>query len=178
MSARKASAGPHRTDRKRGSRVRVAEGVFQRAGKFLISYTDAEGIDHLETLGPIKKRDGAGFTLTEAKAAREKKRVQVKSGDAVAPRRETLNDVAKDFFAMFESLVWRGEASERTLELYRQRHASHIERRSAASASRPCAARTSRSSSRTSVRSGNGRREDSRKVSSSQTGRCAAFTTS
>jgi integrase len=119
---------PHRTDQKRGKRVRVAPGVFERAGKYLISYTDAEGVDHLETLGPVKKRDGDGFTLTEAKAARERKRVNVRSGASAPPRRETVNEMATDFFAMFESLVSRGESSERTLGLYRQHYGTHIEK--------------------------------------------------
>src|SRR3954454_24483146 len=74
-----ANAGsPHRTDRKRGNRKRVAPGVYERAGKYLISYIQSNGRERVETLGP-KKGPGHknGLTLRQAIAAREAKRVNV-----------------------------------------------------------------------------------------------------
>jgi integrase len=121
---------PHRTDRKRGKRERVAPGAFVRAGKYEISYTDPSGIDRMKTLGPIKSGgDPNGLTLREAKAEREKLRVHVRAGEAVIPSRMTFSEVADDFLRLFESLVDAGERSERTLELYKQRNRCYLEPR-------------------------------------------------
>jgi integrase len=84
----------------------------------------------MKTLGHLKS-DAVpnGITLRDAKAAREKLRVQVRAGEAVSPSRVTFSEVADDFFALFESLVGSGERSERTLELYRQHHRAYLEPR-------------------------------------------------
>jgi integrase len=111
---------PHRTDAKRGRRERVAPGVYVRAGRYIVQYTDSEGRVHFKTT--------SARNLTEAKAEREKLRVDVRAGNVVAPSKATVKDVADDFFAAFESLVLTGEKSERTLELYRQRWRTHLER--------------------------------------------------
>ena len=42
------------------------------------------------------------------------------------PQRLILNEVAEQLFTEFESKVSRGERSERTLEIYRQRWDTHI----------------------------------------------------
>jgi integrase len=120
---------PHRTDRKRGSRRKVAPGVFERAGKYLVSYTDAEGDDRIKTVGWIKSdRHADGVTLTQAKAIREQLRVQVRTGHLPVPTKASVSEVAEDFLAMFESLVAAGEKSERTLEVYRQRYHTHLDK--------------------------------------------------
>jgi integrase len=121
---------PHRTDAKRGTRTRVAPGVFVRAGKFEISFTDPSGVDRMRTLGPVKS-DACpnGLTLKDAKAEREKLRVQVRAGEAVTPSKATFAEVADDFLQLFESLVGSGERSERTLTLYRQYHRAYLEPR-------------------------------------------------
>lgn len=120
---------PHRTDRNRGGRVRVAPGVFVRSDKYLVSYTDPDGIDRVKTLGWVKS-DGhpAGITLTQAKAAREKLRVQTRDGELPAPTKLTFADVTDEFLNVFASLVDAGERSERTLEHYRQQYRSHLQR--------------------------------------------------
>lgn len=112
---------PHRTDAKRGRRERVAPGVYVRAGRYIVQYTDSEG--------RVRFKTTSARNLTEAKAEREKLRVDVRSGEAVVPSKATVKDVAEDFFATFESLVLAGEKSERTLELYRQRWRTHLEPR-------------------------------------------------
>lgn len=119
---------PHRTDQQRGSRRRVADGVFERAGKYLVSYTDGEGTDRVKTVGWVKSdKHPDGVTLTEARRMREKLRVQVSEGELPVPTRTTFGEVAEDFLAMFESLVAAGEKSERTAEVYRQRYRTHLE---------------------------------------------------
>jgi hypothetical protein len=112
---------PHRTDAKRGQRVRVATGVYMRAGRYIVQFTDATG--------RVRFKTTAARNLTEAKAEREQLRVDVRSGQAVVPSKVKTSDVAKDFFSTFESLVLAGEKSERTLELYRQRWRTHLEPR-------------------------------------------------
>ncbi len=114
------STSPHRTDAKRGSRVRVATGVYERAGRFSVQFVDPSGVVRFKTLPP-------GTNKTQAIAAREKTRVDVREGRAVVPSKLTLSLVAEDFLSTFESLVQSGEKSERTLELYRQRWRSHLE---------------------------------------------------
>ena len=109
---------PHRTDLKRGSKKRVAPGVYLRAGKYLVSYIDVDGKERLKTT--------EARNLTDAKAIREELRVKVRSGEAVAPTRATVDDVAQEFLALFESLVATGEKSERTLRLYSDRYRLHV----------------------------------------------------
>jgi integrase len=123
-----AQPSPHRTDLKRGKRERVAPGVFVRAGRYEISYTDPSGVDRMKTLGPVKSdAEPKGLTLKEAKAAREKLRVEIRAGEAVTPSRTTFAEVADDFLRLFESLVEAGERSERTLDLYKQRNRCYLE---------------------------------------------------
>ena len=121
---------PHRTDQKRGNRQRVAPGIFVRAGKYEISYTDPSGVDRMKTLGPVKSgNDPNGLTLKDAKAEREKLRVRVRAGEVVVPSKMTFADVADGFLTLFESLVEAGERSERTLDLYKQRNRCYLEPR-------------------------------------------------
>ena len=103
---------PHRTDQKRGRRVRVAPGVFLRGSRYSVSYTDDEGKHHHKTT--------EARNVTQAKAIREKLRVDVRAGAAVNPSRVTFGQVAEEFFEMFESLVKARERSERTLDIYKQ----------------------------------------------------------
>jgi integrase len=118
----KPNHGPHRTDRARGGRKRVAPGVFIRSDRYLIGFTDASGIDRIKTLGWIKSDARPdGYTLTQAKAERERLRVDVRAGSSVTPTRATFSEVADDFLELFESLVTAGERSEQTLDLYRSR---------------------------------------------------------
>jgi integrase len=125
-----AQPNPHRTDAKRGKRERVAPGVFVRAGKFEISFTDPAGADRMRTLGPVKSdAHPNGLTLKDAKAEREKLRVQVRAGEAVTPSRVTFAEVAEDFLELLQSLVGSGERSERTLTLYRQHYSFYLEPR-------------------------------------------------
>jgi integrase len=121
---------PHRTDLKRGKRERVAPGVFVRGGKYEIGYVDASGVDRMKTLGPVKSESAPnGLTLKDAKAEREKLRVNARAGEVVVPSKMTFGEVADDFLTLFESLVAAGERSERTLELYKQRHRCYLEPR-------------------------------------------------
>ncbi|MEJ7791947.1 MAG: site-specific integrase [Gaiellaceae bacterium] len=107
----------------------MAPGVYVRDGKYEISYTDIEGRFRFKTLGPVRQPGSReGLTKRDALAAREKLRVAIRAGEAVAPSRAKLDEVASSFFEMFESLVAAGEKSERTLDLYRQRYRSHLER--------------------------------------------------
>ena len=124
MSA--AEATPHRTDLKRGPRVlardkqgRPVTGVYTRGGRFIVQYTDSTG--------RVRFKTTEARSLTEARAEREKLRVDVRSGEAVVPSKVKLVDVAQDFLSTFESLVLAGEKSECTLELYRQRWRTHLE---------------------------------------------------
>lgn len=113
----------------RRRRVPVATGVYVRGGKYEISYTDVEGTFRFKTLGFVRQAGSRdGLTKRDAIAAREKLRVAIRAGEAVAPSRAKLDDVAESFFEMFEALVAAGEKSERTLELYRQRYRTHLKR--------------------------------------------------
>jgi integrase len=128
MSVNEPTPGP-RTDT-RGSRKRVAPGVFQRAGKYLISYVDIAGREHVETVGWIKTPERKdGLTLRQAVAAREKKRVELRSGDAVSPTRMTVGEAWADYAASLDARVNTGELSKRTRELYVQRWRTHLEPR-------------------------------------------------
>jgi len=108
---------PHRTDRKRGKRVRVAPGVYTRAGKFLVHYTDEQGREHFKTT--------SAKSLREAKAAREALRVGIRSGEVV------VGDRTLTFAALAASFIERergslGSRSSRTVDLYEQRITSHV----------------------------------------------------
>lgn len=108
---------PHRTDRKRGSRVRVAPGVFTRAGKYLVSFTDEMGKEHLKTT--------SAKTLTEAKAIREQYRVGIRTGEVV------VGDRTLTVAALVTSFIERergplGSRSPRTVDLYEQRLTKHV----------------------------------------------------
>jgi len=121
-------AAPHRTDARRGSRKRVAPGVFERSGKLIVSYSIPGSGDVCQTLGWLRSdAHPDGFTLTQAKAERERLRVKTAAGEIVAKRGETVADVAADYFVGLESRVARGERSSRTLEQYRQAWRTHIE---------------------------------------------------
>jgi integrase len=112
------STAPRADTRKR---ERVAPGVYLRAGKYQIAYKEPGGRYVIKTI--------AARTKTQAIAEREKRRVDVRSGEGVDSSDATLGDVGRDFLDTFEGLVLAGERSERTLELYRQRWRTHIEPR-------------------------------------------------
>jgi hypothetical protein len=123
-----ANSNPHRTDLKRGSKKRVAPGVYERAGKYSVSYIGPDGREHLKTVGWVKSdANPDGFTLTQAKAERERLRVHVRAGEAVAPTKTTFGEVADEFLAHFETRVAAGERSERTLDAYRYLYRVHVE---------------------------------------------------
>lgn len=122
------SPGPIKRKDARGSRQRVAAGVFQRAGRYIISYVGPDGREHVETLGLIRKPgQRAGITLKDAIAAREKKRVDLRSGEAVAPTRMTVGECWADFAESLEARLASGEISKRTRDVYLQRWRSHLE---------------------------------------------------
>jgi integrase len=104
----------------RGSREKIERGIWKRDGKWIVGFTDANGSWRTKTI--------SARNLTEARAAREKLRVDIRAGVALAPTKATLADVAQDFFAMYDGLVRAGEKSPRTLENYRQRYRTHVER--------------------------------------------------
>ena len=128
MSNGHTTPGPRKDTR--GSRKRVAPGVFERSGRFLISYVDTAGREHVETLGPIRKPGSKqGWTLRQAVAARERKRVDLRSGEAVSPTRMTVAEAWSDFAASLDARVSTGELSKRTRDLYGQRWRTHLEPR-------------------------------------------------
>jgi integrase len=128
MSVGHVNAGPRQDTR--GSRKRVAPGVFERAGKYLISYVDTTGREHVETIGPVKTLTNKhGLTLRQAIAAREKKRVELRSGDAVSPTRMTVAEAWADYSASLDARVGTGELAPRTRDLYAQRWKTHLEPR-------------------------------------------------
>jgi integrase len=104
----------------RGSREKVERGIWKRDGKWIVGFTDADGSWRTKTV--------SARNLTEARAVREKLRVDIRAGVAPAPTKATLAAVAEDFFAMYDGLVRAGEKSPRTLENYRQRYRTHVER--------------------------------------------------
>lgn len=112
----------------RGSRKRVAPGVFERAGKYLIAYVDGTGKEHVETLGAIRKPgQRTGITLRDAIAAREAKRVRLRSGEDVAPTRMTVAEAWADYSEALDARVASGELAKRTAKLYKQRWTTHLE---------------------------------------------------
>jgi integrase len=128
MQPQPSTPSPHRTDSKRGPKRRVAPGVFERADRFLVGYSDVNGVDHLKTLGWIKSdRHPDGLTLRQAKAERERLRVRTGDGTLPAPSALTFGQVAEEFLADFQSRVVAGECSERTASLYEQRYRTHLE---------------------------------------------------
>jgi integrase len=114
---------PHRTDSKRGKRERLAPGIYRRQNdsdptRFLIFWS----LDGAECSAVFHG------TLAQAKKERERKRVKSDAGELVAPNRLRFSEVWNEYEAMFESLVATGEASQRTLDLYRQRYRTHLEK--------------------------------------------------
>jgi integrase len=87
-------------------------------GRYEAGYTGTDGKWHIKTL--------LARTLTEAKAELRQVLGKRDQRQDVTPSRLTVNDVADQLFAEFESKVSRGERSERTLEIYRQRWNTHI----------------------------------------------------
>lgn len=106
-----------RADRKR---VRVGPNLwFNRNGSYEdIRINPATGKQQLTTL--------KAKTKTEAKQEQHALAVRVDRGEAVAPSRRTVADVAAEFVATFENRVAAGERSPRTLERYRQHLDHHI----------------------------------------------------
>jgi integrase len=103
-------------------RVRVVgvPNLYQRPGdgRYEVGYTGSDGKWHIKTL--------AARNLTEAKRELHQLLGKRDRNMDVAPQRLTLNEVADQLFAEFASKVSRGERSERTLEIYRQRWDTHI----------------------------------------------------
>jgi hypothetical protein len=70
----------------------------------------------------------AARNITEARAEREKLRVDIRAGVVPSPTKATLAEVASDYFEMYRGLVRAGERAARTLEGYEQKYRTHIER--------------------------------------------------
>jgi integrase len=105
-------------------RVRVAPNLYRRTkdGRFEdIRVSPATGKQHLQTL---KARN-----LTEAKKEQTRLAVKIDDGDAPAPSRLTVGEVAADYFAAAEGRVATGELAQRSLDIYRQQWQSHLEQR-------------------------------------------------
>jgi integrase len=104
------------------TRVRVdgIPNLYRRRadGRYEAGYTGTDGRWHIKTL--------AARTLTEAKAELRQVLGKRDQRQDVTPSRLTLNEVADRLLTEFESKVSRGERSERTLEIYRQRWNTHI----------------------------------------------------
>jgi len=101
-------------------RVNGVPNLYQRPadGRYEVGYTGSDGKWHIKTL--------RATTLTDAKKELHQLLGKRDRNEDVAPRRLTLNEVADQLFVEFESKVSRGERSERTLEIYRQRWDTHI----------------------------------------------------
>jgi integrase len=108
---------PHPTDAKRGVRERVAPGVFTRAGKYIVSFTDEAGRDHYKTTD--------ARNLTEAKAIREQIRVGLRAGEIkIGDRSLTIAKLRDSFIARERGTL--GTRSSRTVDLYAQRLEAHV----------------------------------------------------
>jgi integrase len=118
-----AHTSPHRTDRKRGKLERVAPGICRRQN-------DPDPTRWLVFWSVDGRECSAVFhgSLAQAKKERERRRVKSETGELVAPNRLRFADVWREYEAMFESLVTTGEASQRTLDLYRQRYRTHLDK--------------------------------------------------
>jgi integrase len=68
-------------------------------------------------------------TVTEAKAWHDKRRVDAKDGRVIVAQKTTVDELANDFFDLFEGLVASGERASTTLERYRLQYAKHIKPR-------------------------------------------------
>lgn len=108
---------PHPTDAKRGPRKRVAPGVYTRAGKYLVFFTDEQGRERFRTT--------EARTLTEAKAIREQLRVGIRSGEVkIGDRSLTLAAATESFLTRERGQL--GTRAPRTVDLYEQRLKSHV----------------------------------------------------
>jgi integrase len=113
---------PHRTDQKRGKRVKVAPGIFQRE-------LDSDGT-RFQIFWNVDRREQSKVfhgSLTQAKAERERLRVKTREGEIVMRTKVTVKQVAEEFFESVAGKVARGERGSRTLESYRAQFANHIE---------------------------------------------------
>jgi hypothetical protein len=123
-------------------RVRVdgVPNLYQRPAdhRYEVGYTGSDGKWHIKTL--------AARNLTEAKAELRQVLGKRDQRQDVAPRRLTLNEVADEFFAAFESKVTRGERSPSTLTNYRIRWDTHIRPTFGRRQIQSCASRTCRCS--------------------------------
>jgi integrase len=113
---------PHRTDLKRGKRVKVAPGIFRREldpdqTRFQI-FWNVDGQEQSKVFHG---------SLTEAKAERERLRVKTRDGEIVTRTKVTVKQVADEYFESVEGKVKRGERGARTLESYRASFVNHIE---------------------------------------------------
>jgi integrase len=86
---------------------------------FEIIFRDLSGAQRQKTL--------RARTVQRAIAEAEEYRSQLRRGEIAAPSRLTFGDAAEEFFDITQALVATGERSQRTLDLYRQRYAKHIE---------------------------------------------------
>lgn len=119
MSITKAT--PRRT-RATDSRGRPIRGLYVRSDGVYVAGTTISGKWTMQVLQGAK-------TLNEARAAQRALLEKLDRGEAVAPTRMTLQNVWEEFSRSFEADVAAGNRSIRTHELYRQRWASHIEKR-------------------------------------------------
>lgn len=121
----------HEHDRKRRLRVEYRgqrvpnlwkrpkrEGDHREGDTYEVTFRDGTGRQRQKTL--------IARTLQRAIAEAEEYRTQLRKGELVAPSNLRFADVAREYFTLMESLVPTGERSQKTLDLYRQRHRTHI----------------------------------------------------
>src|SRR5687767_12437213 len=108
---------PHRTDARRGKRERVAPGVYRRAGKYLVQFTDEAG--------NVRFKTTTARNLTEAKAERERLRVAARVGDApIGDRSLTVAALAESFLARERGPL--GRRSKSTVNTYEMQLRAHV----------------------------------------------------
>jgi integrase len=78
-------------------------------------------------LGKQRQKTLQARTIQRAIAEAEEHRTNIRPGEAVAPSRLTVSDVAVEYFERVEAAVATGERSQRTLDLYRQRYSKYVE---------------------------------------------------
>lgn len=65
---------------------------------------------------------------TEARNFHEKRRVDAHAGNEIPTHQTRMDDLAEDFFAVYEGLVASGERAATTLERYRLQYRKHLKR--------------------------------------------------
>lgn len=87
---------------------------------------DVFEVIYRDDLGKQRQKTLNSRTVQRAVVEAEEYRSKLRRGEVVASRL-TVSEIAVEFFDLTESLVSTGERSQGTLDLYRQRFATHIE---------------------------------------------------